>query len=328
MTLCGPGTGSRSCCCAKGLSTPEARPGRRVMTRGFVRSAAPGSLRQPRRPTFESDYETVLSVNARRDRLDAAITLMAADSEFTAVVHRLGCLRGVSTLTGFALAVEIGDWDRFTGASIGSFVGLTPSEYSSGASRVQGSITKTGNSHVRRLLVEAAWHHRPRYVAGKTMRGRWELAAPGARVRGDAGKPTAAPQVGEVRRPQEEARDRERGRRPRTGRLVLVPGRHGRLTTSSWLRRTAADGRSAWSDPRFSYEQPASTSWRRSTLDTRSAPAEHPVLRYPTRAYQPDRASPTTRSPPTHRRSHEAPDRTNRDGRLTLPLDRNDLHIS
>ena len=139
------------------------------------------------RVTFESDYETVLSVNARRNRLDAAITLMAADSEFTAVVHRLGCLRGVSTLTGFALAVEIGDWDRFTGKTIGSFVGLTPSEYSSGASRVQGEITKTGNSHVRRLLVEAAWHHRPRYVAGKTIRDRWELAPPAARLRGDQG---------------------------------------------------------------------------------------------------------------------------------------------
>jgi transposase len=47
---------------------------------------------------------------ARRDRLDAAIAAMAADSVFTPVVTRLGCLRGVSTLTAFALAVEIGDW--------------------------------------------------------------------------------------------------------------------------------------------------------------------------------------------------------------------------
>jgi len=52
---------------------------------------------------------------------------------------------------------------------------------------VQGSITKTGNTHARRLLVEAAWHHRPRYVAGKTMRDRWDLASPAARARGDAG---------------------------------------------------------------------------------------------------------------------------------------------
>jgi transposase len=139
------------------------------------------------RLAFESDYDTVLAVTARRQRLDAAIAELAAASEFTPVVRRLGCLRGVSTLTAFGLAVEIGNWDRFTGASIGSFVGLVPSEYSSGASRVQGSITKTGNTHVRRLLVEAAWHHRARYAPGKTMHDRWELAPTAARARGDAG---------------------------------------------------------------------------------------------------------------------------------------------
>jgi transposase len=137
--------------------------------------------------TFESDYDAVLTVKARRDRLDVAIATMAANSQFTAMVHRLGCLRGVSTLTGFALAVELGDWHRFTGNTIGSFVGLVPSEYSSGTSRIQGSITKTGNTHVRRLLIEAAWHHRTRYVIGKTMRDRWELASPAARARGDEG---------------------------------------------------------------------------------------------------------------------------------------------
>jgi transposase len=137
--------------------------------------------------TFEFDYENVVATKARRDRLDAAITQMAGDSPFTPVVRRLGCLRGISTLTGFALAVEIGDWHRFTGNTIGSFVGLVPSEYSSGASRVQGSITKTGNTHVRRLLVEAAWHHRSRYRIGAVMRARWDQAPPAARARGDQG---------------------------------------------------------------------------------------------------------------------------------------------
>lgn len=139
------------------------------------------------RQAFESNYDTVLGVTARRDRLDEAIAVMAADSEFTPLVHRLGCLRGISTLTGFALAVEIGDWHRFTGNTIGCFVGLVPSEHSSGSSRVQGPITKTGNTHARRLLVEAAWHHRTRYQPGKTIRDRWELAPPAARARGDAG---------------------------------------------------------------------------------------------------------------------------------------------
>jgi transposase len=60
--------------------------------------------------TYESDYDAVLTVMARRDRLDEAIAVMAADSEFTPLVRRLGCLGGVGNLTGFALAVEIGDW--------------------------------------------------------------------------------------------------------------------------------------------------------------------------------------------------------------------------
>ena len=83
--------------------------------------------------------------------------------------------------------MELGDWHRFTGNTIGSFVGLVPTEHSSGGSRSQGSITKTGNRHVRRLLVEAAWHHRPAYRVGKTMRDRWDLAPAAARARGDEG---------------------------------------------------------------------------------------------------------------------------------------------
>jgi transposase len=154
----------------------------------WLRQQALPQLTSPAtRLTFDSYYEAVLSVRARRDRLDTAIAQLAADSEFTPLVRRLGCLRGIGTLTGFALAVEIGDWHRFTGNTIGSFTGLTPSEHSSGTSRMQGSITKTGNTHVRRLLVEAAWHHRARYSAGKTMRDRWELAPAAARIRGDQG---------------------------------------------------------------------------------------------------------------------------------------------
>lgn len=137
--------------------------------------------------TFEAYYDGALAVKARRDRLDVVIEDIAGDSEFTPVVRRLGCLRGVATLTAFALAVEIGDWHRFTGSSIGAFVGLTPSEYSSGASRTQGPVTKAGNRHVRRLLVEAAWHHRPSYWVGKPLRDRWALASAQARARGDAG---------------------------------------------------------------------------------------------------------------------------------------------
>ena len=132
---------------------------------------------------LQADLEAIEFALARRDRLDKLIAQLAADSEFTDVTRRLCCLRGISTLTGFALAVEIGDWQRFNGSSIGAYLGLVPSEHSSGQSRRQGSITKTGNSHARRLLIEAAWHHKPRYTVGAVLRARWEQAPQDARAR-------------------------------------------------------------------------------------------------------------------------------------------------
>ena len=109
---------------------------------------------------YEEAVATMLSVRARREALDAAIAVEAASEPWAAIVGRLACLRGVSTLTAFGLAVEIGDWERFDGRSIGAYLGLTPGESSSGERRRQGAITKTGNGHARRLLVEAAWHQR------------------------------------------------------------------------------------------------------------------------------------------------------------------------
>ena len=151
------------------------------------RDARPQLTWAATRAAFDSYYDAALMLKARRDRLDAEIQALAADSEYLALVRRLGCLRGISTLTGFALAVELGDWHRFTGRTIASFVGLVPSEHSSGTSRAQGPITKTGNRHVRRLLVEAAWHHRTHYRPGKALRARWALAPAEARARGDLG---------------------------------------------------------------------------------------------------------------------------------------------
>jgi transposase len=137
---------------------------------------------------FDADLEAMLLTVDRRDRLDKAITEMAGDGEYTALVRRLSCLRGVSTLTAFGLAVEVGDWHRFTGATIGAYLGLVPTESSSGQQRSQGSITKAGNTHARRLLVEAAWHHRRTYrTPSATIRARWKLATPAATARGHAG---------------------------------------------------------------------------------------------------------------------------------------------
>jgi transposase len=150
-----------------------------------IRFDGPG--RTGTQAAYDADREALTLAVLRRRRLDEQITALAADSEFTPVTRRRCCLRGISTLTGFALAVEIGDWDRFTGASIGAYLGLVPGEHSSGGSRHQLPITKTGNTHVRRLLVEAAWHHQPGYRIGATMRARWAQAPAAAPARGHAG---------------------------------------------------------------------------------------------------------------------------------------------
>ena len=64
----------------------------------------------------------MIATRSRRDQLDEQITVMAADEAYAPMVCRLGCLRGVSTLTAFALAVEVGDWQRLTGRTIGAFL--------------------------------------------------------------------------------------------------------------------------------------------------------------------------------------------------------------
>ena len=109
---------------------------------------------------FDECYGAVVVAKGRRDALDRAIAELAGEARFSDVVGRLVCLRGVSTLTALALTVELGDWERFRPHSLGPFLGLVPSEHSSGERRRQAAITKTGNTHARRLLVEAAWHQR------------------------------------------------------------------------------------------------------------------------------------------------------------------------
>jgi transposase len=94
---------------------------------------------------FDECYGRMLDAKTRRDALDRAITELAGAPPYVDVVERLVCLRGVSTLTAFALTVELGDWNRFRPTSLGAFLGLTPSENSSGERRRQGAITKAGS---------------------------------------------------------------------------------------------------------------------------------------------------------------------------------------
>ncbi|MGH3265554.1 MAG: transposase [Trebonia sp.] len=79
-------------------------------------------------------------------------------------------MRGIDTLTAVGLCAEIGDFERFARAEqLMSYIGVVPSEATTGQQRRLGSITKTGSGHARRLLVEAAWHYRPRPNLGKAL---------------------------------------------------------------------------------------------------------------------------------------------------------------
>jgi transposase len=100
---------------------------------------------------------------AQRDLLEREILEIAARPPYAQRVRRLMSLRGVGALTALTLLVEVCDFARFaTAAEFMGFTGLTPSEHSSGESRRQGAITKTGNAHLRRVLVEAAWGYQSR----------------------------------------------------------------------------------------------------------------------------------------------------------------------
>ena len=82
-------------------------------------------------------------------------------------------LRGVDLVSAATLVAEVGDFRRFASASeLMSFVGLVPSEHSSGGSRRQGRITRTGNGHVRRILVESTWHYRRQPRMSQAIRAR------------------------------------------------------------------------------------------------------------------------------------------------------------
>jgi transposase len=109
----------------------------------------------------------------RRDQLEREIIALLPAAPWAREVGRLRCLRGIDTLTAVGLCAEIGDFARFPkAASLMHYLGLTPSEDTTGEQRRLGSITKAGSGHARRLLVEAAWHYRKRPAVGKALNDR------------------------------------------------------------------------------------------------------------------------------------------------------------
>ena len=128
-------------------------------------------------PAADAAYRHYLAaLDTRRTQLATITTeieVAAKHPPLDEPVARLRCLRGIETLSAVTITAEVCDFRRFPGApSFMAFTGLVPSEHSSGPSVHRGSITKTGNAHLRRVLVEAAWSYRHRPAIGINLRRR------------------------------------------------------------------------------------------------------------------------------------------------------------
>jgi transposase len=110
---------------------------------------------------------------ARRDRIEAELEQLAADSPWAETIARLRCLRGIDTLSALGLCAEVGEFDRFEHPdSLSAYLGIVPSENTTGSQRRQGSITKAGSTHARRLLIEAAYHYQRHPAIGTSLERR------------------------------------------------------------------------------------------------------------------------------------------------------------
>ena len=133
------------------------------------------ALDQTHRAYLRAVEETVARLRAVEEDLRALLDLAPLRPR----VQRLRCFRGIDDLTALTIAAELGDARRFaTAPSAMAYVGLVPSEHSSGTKQARGAITKTGNAHLRRVLVEAAWHYRHHPFVGDTLRRRQAGAPP------------------------------------------------------------------------------------------------------------------------------------------------------
>jgi len=138
-------------------------------------------------PALERTYQeyrwTVEQLLARVADLDRAIAAVAATAPYQEPVGWLRCFRGLDTLAAMTLLVEIGDFTRFAHPrELMAYLGLVPSEDSSGTREHRGSITKAGNCHARRILVEACWHYRHPPRVGRVLAQRSQGQPPGVRA--------------------------------------------------------------------------------------------------------------------------------------------------
>lgn len=127
------------------------------------------ALEQTHRAYLRAVEEAVARLRTVEDDVRALLDLEPLRPR----VERLRCFRGIDDLTALTIAAELGDPRRFaTAPRTMAFVGLVPSEHSSGTKRAQGGITKTGNAHLRRVLVESAWHYRHHPFVSAAVRAR------------------------------------------------------------------------------------------------------------------------------------------------------------
>ena len=116
---------------------------------------------------------------ARRDQVEAELAKLALSAPCADTVARLRRLRGIDTLSALGLCAEIGEWARFDHPDqLASYLGIVPSEHTTGAQRRLGSITKAGSTHARRLLVEAAYHYRRGPAVGEALERRQRGQSP------------------------------------------------------------------------------------------------------------------------------------------------------
>jgi transposase len=123
-----------------------------------------------------TDYRGAIeSLLHRRGQLEREIAALVPGSAWKREVALLRCLRGIDTRSAVGLCCEIGDFGRFARAGqLMHYLGLVPSEATTGERSRLGSITKTGSGHARRLLVEATWHYRRRPAVSKALSARQE----------------------------------------------------------------------------------------------------------------------------------------------------------
>lgn len=135
--------------------------------------------------TLQEYVDAVRTCSERIERLTEQIRQLVAQWRLGPVVEALQALRGVSLIVAVTTVAELGDLSRFDHPrQLMAYLGLVPSEHSSGESTKRGGITKTGNGHARRMLVEAAWSYRLPARVSRRLRDRqqslpqpvWEIA--------------------------------------------------------------------------------------------------------------------------------------------------------